>query len=122
MSLSHSSHTALLVGALFSLPAVPAAGQDEGLPQALDQILRQESSWAAAAPSSPSKTSATPVKVIRHRMGALPKAGCDVDPADFFCLPTCEAQDYPEIYPPATFGAIHADYCARNFAYAEDVD
>ena len=36
-------------------------------------------------------------------------------------LPTCTGPDNPLRYPAETFGEIHAAYCARNFAYAEDV-
>jgi isopenicillin N synthase-like dioxygenase len=38
------------------------------------------------------------------------------------CVPTCTDADHPAKYPPVTFGEFHADYAARNFAYAEDWD
>jgi isopenicillin N synthase-like dioxygenase len=36
-------------------------------------------------------------------------------------LATCTGPDNSPRYPAETFGDIHAAYCARNFAYAEDV-
>jgi isopenicillin N synthase-like dioxygenase len=45
----------------------------------------------------------------------------DVD-ARMECVPTCVGTDRPAAYEPVTFGAFHADYAARNFAYAEDWD
>ena len=42
--------------------------------------------------------------------------------AGIACLPSCAGHDEPAKYPPASFGEIHAAYCARNFAYAEDVE
>ncbi|MBO20832.1 MAG: hypothetical protein CMM26_00425 [Rhodospirillaceae bacterium] len=38
------------------------------------------------------------------------------------CVPSCERADNPAKYEPITFGAFHAAYAARNFAYAEDWD
>ncbi|MEP4377474.1 MAG: 2-oxoglutarate and iron-dependent oxygenase domain-containing protein [Alphaproteobacteria bacterium] len=38
------------------------------------------------------------------------------------CLPSCTDSEHPAKYPPVTFGEFHADYAARNFAYAEDWD
>jgi isopenicillin N synthase-like dioxygenase len=38
------------------------------------------------------------------------------------CVPSCETTENPAKYPPITFGDFHADYAARNFAYAETWD
>jgi len=38
------------------------------------------------------------------------------------CVPTCQGPDNPPKYPPITFGQFHAEYAARNFAYAEEWD
>lgn len=38
------------------------------------------------------------------------------------CVPTCQGPGNPPKYPPITFGQFHADYAARNFAYAEAWD
>lgn len=38
------------------------------------------------------------------------------------CVPGCTDADNPPRYSPVTFGAFHAAYAARNFAYAEDWD
>lgn len=42
--------------------------------------------------------------------------------AGIACLPTCQGPDRPAKYPPVRFTDFHADYCARNFAYAEGVE
>lgn len=38
------------------------------------------------------------------------------------CIPTCQGPSNPARYEPVTFGEFHAEYAARNFAYAENWD
>jgi isopenicillin N synthase-like dioxygenase len=45
----------------------------------------------------------------------------DID-AVMSCLPTCVDEERPAKHAPVTFGEFHADYAARNFAYAENWD
>lgn len=69
-------------------------------------------------------------KATPHRVRAAPDTDRysnifflypDVD-ARMECVPSCADANNPVKYPPITFGEFHADYAARNFAYAEDWD
>jgi isopenicillin N synthase-like dioxygenase len=69
-------------------------------------------------------------KATPHRVRAAPDTDRysnifflypDVD-AVMECVPGCASAENLPKYPPVTFGEFHADYAARNFAYAEDWD